>query len=82
MLDSPGGEAADPQPDSASPPSAGPQRCQATVSAEHGYLGFWADKQETPSIELLRHRAPGHDGSHVLWVSALEASEILQGTCI
>ena len=82
MLDSPGEEPADPHSDSASPPPAGPQRRQATVSAQHGYLGFWADEQETPSIELLRERAPGRDGSHVVRVSALEATEILQGKSI
>lgn len=59
MLYSPGKEIADPCTDKASPPSPGLQRCQATLSAEHGYLNFHADEQEAPSIELLRQRAPG-----------------------
>ncbi len=76
MLLSHGGELADPCTDKASPPSPGLQRCQATVSAEHGYLEFWADKQEALSIELLRQQGPGPDGSHVVRVSALEATDI------
>ena len=40
MLGSPGGELADPCTYKASSPSPGVQRCQATVSAEHGYPDF------------------------------------------
>ena len=76
MLDSPGGQLADPCADKASSPSSGLQRCQSTVNAEHGYLDFYADEQEALSIKLLRQRAPGPDASQVVQVSAPEGTEI------
>lgn len=57
MLDAPGGELAEPCTDKASSPFSGLQRCQSTLSAEHGYIDFCADEQEALSIMLLHNRA-------------------------
>lgn len=45
-------------------------------------FGQMNKRQGIPSIELLRQQAPGHDGFHVVGVSALEATEILYNKCI
>ena len=75
MLDSPGGQLGDPCTDKASSPTSGLPRCQATVSAEHGFLTF-RQMNRMLSIELLHQRRPGPDGSHVVRISAVEATEI------
>ena len=45
-------------------------------------FGQMNKRQGIPSIELLRQQAPGHDGFHVVGVSALEATDILYNKCI